>query len=48
LEQKRKIDKEKMKLNALLVWGQDVEEDDGKGVAGVDYPVNPELLADWG
>jgi hypothetical protein len=36
-----------MKLQALFVWGKDIEEE-SDGILGIDKPVDPALLGGWG
>lgn len=50
IHSKKKIDIEKYKMQAMLIWGKDVPdpEEKAKGVPGIDYPANPGLLKGWG
>ena len=49
LNQKKRIDIEKMKTQAALIWGADIDDpiEKSKGVPGVDRPADPELLKGW-
>ena len=47
LDKKKKIDIEKMKLQAMFVWGKDIE-DGSEEIPGIDKPVDPALLGGWG
>jgi hypothetical protein len=51
LEEKKKIDKTRMKNQAIYiasyVWGNDIddeEESEEEGIAGIDYPVDESML----